>query len=439
MEAELPVTRYAKSGEVNIAYQSFGTGPRNIVWAPGFVSHVEHVWEYPDTRHFMARLGALGRTVIFDKRGTGMSDRSATMPTLDERMDDIRAVMDAVAFERAVLIGISEGGAMCQLFAASHPDRVEALVLIGTYGSFNESVMPPDRLEGFLEQVEQNWGEGRSAQAFAPSLAADRAFVRWWAKFERLGASPGAVKALMRMNAEIDVRAIMPSIKVPTMVWHRTGDRRVDVEAARYMARHIPNARLVERPGDDHLAFAGNVDELLDDVEEFLTGVRPVAPIERVLATVMFSDIVDSTKQAAALGDKAWQARRTAHDQAVRAAIERQRGKVIKGLGDGFLATFDGPARAVQAGQAAAQGAREIGLPIRIGLHCGEIALEGDDISGLAVAVASRVAGLAQANEVLVSSTVRDLVAGSGLKFEDRGAQPLKGIDEPMRLYQAVG
>lgn len=437
---ELPVTRYAQSGEVNIAYQSFGTGPRNIVWAPGFVSHVEHIWEYPGSRHFMSRLSQLGRTVIFDKRGTGMSDRTATMPTLDERMDDIRAVMDAAGLDRAVLMGISEGGAMCQLFAATHPDRVEALVLIGTYGSYREWVMSGEGVNLFLNQIDQGaWGTGRSAAAFAPSLAGDPAFVRWWAKFERLGASPGAVKALMRMNAEIDVRAIMPSIKVPTLVWHRTGDGRVNVEAARYMARHIPNARLVERPGDDHLAFAGNVDELLDDVEEFITGVRPAAPIERVLATVMFSDIVDSTKQAAALGDKAWQARRTAHDQAVRGAIERQRGRVIKGLGDGFLATFDGPARAVQAGQAAAQGAREVGLPIRIGLHCGEIALEGDDISGLAVAVASRVAGLAQANEVLVSSTVRDLVAGSGLKFEDRGAQPLKGIEEPMRLYQAVG
>jgi class 3 adenylate cyclase len=437
---ELPVTRYAKSGDVNVAYQLFGAGPRNIVLAPGFVSHVEHIWDYPDSEHLLTRLGGLGRTVIFDKRGTGMSDRTAAMPTLDERMDDIRAVMDAAGFDRAVLIGISEGGAMCQLFAATHPDRVAALVLIGTYGSYSEWVMSGERFKEFLETVDMHWGEGHSAQVFAPSLAQDAAFVRWWAKYERLGASPGAVKALMRMNAEIDVRAVMPSIQVPTFIWHRTGDRRVSVEAARYMARSIPNARLVERPGIDHLAFAGNVDQLLDDVEEFITGVRPAAPIERVLATVMFSDIVDSTKQAAALGDKAWAAKRTAHDQAVRAAIERQRGRVIKGLGDGFLATFDGPARAVQAALAAAQGAREVGLPIRIGLHCGEIALEGDDdISGLAVAVASRVAGLAQANEVLVSSTVRDLVAGSGLKFEDRGSQVLKGIDEPMRLYQAVG
>jgi class 3 adenylate cyclase len=432
------ITRYAKSGDVNIAYQLFGDGPRNIVYAPGFVSHVEHVWEYPQARHFHSRLGALGRVVMFDKRGTGMSDRAAAMPTMDERMDDIRAVMDAVGFDRAVLIGISEGGAMCQLFAATHPERVESLVLIGTYGSYREWVMTGAAFEAFLTHIDQGWGTGRSAETFAPSLANDPAFVSWWAKFERLGASPGAVKALMRMNADIDVRAIMPSIKVPTLVWHRTGDRRVNVEAARYMARIIPNAKLVERPGDDHITIAGNVDQLLDDVEEFVTGQRPAVPIERVLATVMFSDIVDSTKQAAALGDKTWAVKRSAHDQAVRQAIERHRGKVIKGLGDGFLATFDGPARAVQAGIGATMGARELGVPIRVGLHTGEITLEGDDIAGLAVATAARVASVAGSSEVVVSSTVRDLVAGSGLRFTDHGSHRLKGLDEPLRLYQAV-
>ena len=435
---ELPLTKYAKSGDINIAYQKFGSGPRRIVFAPGFVSHVEHMWEHPRPARFFTRLASMGEVVIFDKRGTGMSDRVADVPTLDQRMDDIRAVMDAVGFEHAALIGLSEGGAMCQLFTATYPARVEALVLIGTYGSFNEWVLTGDRLAAFLERIDAHWGEGASIENFAPGMAADKGFVQWWAKYERLGASPGAVKALMRMNHEIDIRAIMPSISVPTLIQHRTDDRRVSVEAARYMVRAIPNAKLIEYPGENHLVFAGDFDIELDDVEEFLTGSRPMAQIERVLATVMFSDIVDSTRQAAALGDRDWGARRAAHDQAVRNAIERQRGRVIKGLGDGFLATFDGPARAVHAGQAAAAASGQLGLPIRVGLHTGEIALEGDDISGLAVSVASRVAGLAGAGEVLVSSTVRDLVAGSGLRFTDRGPQLLKGIDEPMRIFAAA-
>ena len=432
------ITRYAKSGEVNIAYQLFGEGPRNIVLAPGFVSHVEHIWDHPAPARFLRRLGAMGKVVIFDKRGTGMSDRVGGVPHLDQRIDDIRAVMDAVGFKRANLIGISEGGAMCQLFAATHPDRVQAMVLIGTYVSYSESVLSGDRLDNFLRMIDSHWGEGLSVETFAPSMAGDKAFRQWWAKYERLSASPGAVKALTHMNGEIDIRAILPTIAVPTLLLHRTGDGRVNVEAARYMVRNIPNAKLIEYPGRDHLAFVGDIDVELDDIEEFITGARPLAAIERVLATVMFTDIVDSTRQAAALGDKQWAAKRATHDQAVRGAIERQRGKVIKGLGDGFLATFDGPARAVHAGQAAAQAAHEAGLPIRVGLHTGEIALEGDDISGLAVSVAARVSGLASADEVLVSSTVRDLVAGSGLRFAERGLQTLKGIDEPVRIFEAL-
>jgi class 3 adenylate cyclase len=433
------VTRYAKSGDVNIAYQLFGEGPRNIVLAPGFVSHVEHIWDHPAPARFLRRLAAMGKVVIFDKRGTGMSDRVGGVPHLDQRMDDIRAVMDAVGFKRANLIGISEGGAMCQLFAATHPARVDAMVLIGTYVSYRESVLSGDRLDHFLRLIDSHWGEGMSVETFAPSMAGDKAFRQWWAKYERLSASPGAVTALTHMNCEIDIRAILPTIAVPTLLLHRTGDSRVNVEAARYMERNIPNAKLIEYPGRDHLAFVGDIDVELDDIEEFITGARPLAAVERLLATVMFTDIVDSTRQAAALGDRQWAAKRLAHDQLVRNAIERQRGKIIKGLGDGFLATFDGPARAVHAGQAAALAAREAGLPIRVGLHTGEIALEGDDIAGLAVATAARVASIAGAGEVVVSSTVRDLVAGSGLRFTDRGSHALKGLDEPLRLFQAVG
>ncbi len=434
----MPVTRYAKSGDVNIAYQKFGSGPRKIVFAPGFVSHVEHLWEHPKPRHFLQRLAAMGEVVIFDKRGTGLSDHVAGAATLDQRMDDIRAVMDAAGFDHASLIGISEGGAMCQLFAATHPARVEALVLIGAYGSFLRWVQNNPRFDDFVAMVDHHWGEGRTIGIFAPGMAGDAAFVQWWARYERLGGSPGAVKDLMHMNQEIDVCAIMPSIAVPTLILHRTGDGRISIEAARFMAKAIPDARLVECPGTDHLAFVGNVDAELDEVEEFITGARPLAAVERVLATVMFTDIVDSTKQAAALGDKSWAAKRTAHDQAVRGVIERQRGHVVKGLGDGFMATFDGPARAVHAALAAATVAGEQGLAIRVGLHTGEIAVEEADISGLAVAVASRVASLAQSGEVLVSSTVRDLVAGSGLRFADKGPQALKGLEEPMRVFQAL-
>ncbi|MGE0657971.1 MAG: adenylate/guanylate cyclase domain-containing protein [Reyranellaceae bacterium] len=435
---EAPVTRYAKSGDINIAYQKFGSGPRKIVFAPGFVSHVEHLWDHPKPAHFLQRLAGMGEVVIFDKRGTGLSDHVASVATLDQRMDDIRAVMDAAGFDHASLIGISEGGAMCQLFAATHPARVEALVLIGAYGSFRRWVQNNPRFGEFTAMVDAHWGEGQTIHSFAPGMAGDPAFVQWWARYERLGGSPGAVKDLLRMNQEIDVCAIMPSIAVPTLILHRTGDGRVSIEAARFMANAIPNARLVECAGTDHLAFVGNVDAELDEVEEFITGARPLAAVERVLATVMFTDIVDSTRQAAALGDREWAARRLAHDQAVRAAIERQRGRVIKGLGDGFLATFDGPARAVHAALASATAAGEQGLPIRVGLHTGEIALEEADISGLAVAVASRVASLAQSGEVLVSSTVRDLVAGSGLRFADKGPQQLKGLEEPMRVFQAL-
>ena len=435
---ELPATRYAKSGDVNIAYQKFGSGPRKIVFAPGFVSHVEHLWEHPKPAHFLRRLAGMGEVVIFDKRGTGLSDHVAKVATLDQRMDDIRAVMDAAGFDHASLIGISEGGAMCQLFAATHPARVEALVLIGAYGSFLRWVQNNPQFDDFVAMVDTHWGEGKTIRSFAPGMADDATFVQWWARYERLGGSPGAVKELMRMNQEIDVCAIMPSIAVPTLILHRTGDGRISVEAARFMANAIPKAKLVECPGTDHLAFVGNVDAELDEVEEFITGARPLAAVERVLATVMFTDIVDSTRQSAALGDREWAAKRMAHDQAVRGAIERQRGRVVKGLGDGFMATFDGPARAVHAARAAAAAAGELGLAIRVGLHTGEIALEEADISGLAVAMAARVAALAQAGEVLVSSTVRDLVAGSGLRFADRGPHALKGIEEPMRLFLAI-
>jgi pimeloyl-ACP methyl ester carboxylesterase len=435
---EVPRTRYAKSGDVSIAYQKFGNGPRRIVFAPGFFSHAEVFWESPQAARFMERLARMGTVVIFDKRGTGMSDRVVDMPSLEQRMDDIAAVMNAAGFDSALLIGASEGGSMCQLFAATYPQRVEGLVLIASYAFRDHVKFTPSGSAAFTDRLDEFWGQGLTAGSFAPSLKDDPAFIAWWGKFERSSASPGAVRTLVRMNSEIDTRSILPSISVPTLILHRNGDRRVAIAAAREMASAIPNCKLIEYPGSDHLAFVGDCEAQLDDIEEFLTGVRPQASADRVLATVMFTDIVDSTRQAATVGDRHWTERRIAHDQAVRTSIAHQRGRVVKAMGDGFLAVFDGPARGVRAGQAASVSARQLGLPIRVGLHTGEIALEADDdISGIAVAIAARVSALAAADEVLVSSTVRDLVAGSGLKFKERGLEMLKGIDEPMRIFAA--
>ena len=434
-----PETRYARSGDVRIAYQVIGEGPLDLVFVPGFISNLDLVWESAYA-HFFTRLAAFSRLILFDKRGTGISDRMAGIANLEERMDDVRAVMDAVGSERAALFGVSEGGPMSLLFAATYPERARALVL---YASFaRHPTVSAENLPEHVELIDTSWGTGEYMLRFlAPSRAGDDNLRQIFARVERQGASPSAVIAIMQMNSEIDARHILPTIRVPTMVLHRTGDRRITIDAGRYLADHIPSAKFVELPGDDHnfIAERDITDRVVDEVEEFLTGSRSEAEVDRVLSTVLFTDIVDSTKRAAELGDRQWRALLDRHDAAVRTQIGRFRGHAVKSLGDGFLATFDGPARAVRSAAAIAGTVQPLGLAVRCGLHTGEIELKGDDIGGIAVNIAARVAAMAGPNETLVSSTVRDLVAGSGLRFEDRGRHALKGLPEEVQLYTALG
>lgn len=437
-----PDTRYARSGDYHIAYQVLGTGPADLVFVPGFISNIDHYWDDPILADFLGRLASFSRLILFDKRGTGLSDRVDSLPTLEERMDDVRAVMDAVESREAALFGISEGGAMAMLFAATYPERVRALALVGAYAHHPTWVTPEDALPAALARVEKLWGSGELVRAFAPSRADDPQFKRWWARLERSGASPKAALDIMRMNNGIDVRHLLPTIRVPTLVLHAANDVRVDVAAGRFLASAINGARYVELPGRDHPPFATEAlaVAIADHLEEFLTGSRSAAEVDRVLATVLFTDIVASTERASALGDKAWRSLLERHDALARREIARFRGRVIKSTGDGFLATFDGPARAVRCAGAIASGVRELGLAIRGGAHTGEIDVrdETGDIGGIAVHIASRIAALAGSGEILVSSTVKDLVAGSNLRFESRGIHILKGLPEGIQLFAAT-
>ena len=434
----LPTTRYAKSGDVHIAYQVFGDGPIDLVYTPGFVSHLENQWDQPDLARWFLRLARFARVVIFDKRGTGLSDRVGELPSFDERMDDLRAVMDAVGIERAALLGVSEGGPLAALFAATHPDRCRAMVLYGI-ARFASWVPTAERLQAMLDYIDRDWGSGGIARRFAPSRQDDPAFRQWMGRFERLGASPAAAMALMRMNSQIDVTEVLPSIRVPTLILHRTADPVVSVEGGRLLAERIPGARYVELPGIDHFAFIGDSTAQIGDlVEEFLTGSRAVVDVDRALATVLFTDIVGSTARAEQLGDQRWRGLLDAHHAAARREFARFRGKEVKSLGDGFLATFDGPARAIRCASAISEAVRALGIEVRAGLHTGEIEAGEDDVRGIAVHIAARVAALAGPGEVLASRTVRDLVAGSGIRFLERGRHALHGLQEPMELYAAV-
>jgi len=444
-EAAQPETRYAQSGDVNIAYQVVGDGPLDLVYVAGWVSHLEYFWHEPSYAAFLRRLASFSRLILFDKRGTGMSDRvpESELPTLEERMDDVRAVMDAVESEQAALLGLSEGGPMCLLFAATYPERTRALIMPGSYA---RRTWAPDHPwapkeadhEAFIEEVAREWGGPVGLAARAPSQAGNDAFSRWWATYLRMSASPGAAKTLTRMNTQIDVRDVLPVVQVPTLIVHRTGDRAMSVEGSRYMAERIEAARYVELPGEDHLPFLGDQDEIVDEIEEFLTGVRRGPEPDRVLATVLFTDIVGSTERAAALGDRRWRELLEAHHAAVRRELERFRGREVDNAGDGFLATFDGPARAIRCAQAIRDFVDTVGLSIRAGLHTGECEIHGDGIAGIAVHMGARVASLAGPGEVLVSSTVKDLVAGSGIEFEDRGVHELKGVPGDWRLYAVL-
>jgi pimeloyl-ACP methyl ester carboxylesterase len=443
-----PETRYARSGDVNIAYQVVGEGPLDLVYVPGWVSNVELMWEETAMAHFLGRLASFSRLILFDKRGTGLSDRVSNeeLPTLEQRMDDVRAVLEAVGSDRAALFGHSEGGNMCVLFAATYPDRTTALI---TLGSFAKRRDPDDdypwaptaeNRDESAADVERNWGHLRpqDVEYYAPSRAGDEQFVRALERYLRRGASPGAAAALVRMNSYIDVRDVLPTIRVPTLVLHRTGDHDVNVVEGRYLASKIPGAKFVELAGDDHWISAGDIDALADEIEQFLTGTRPMPEPDRVLATVLFTDIVGSTERAVELGDRRWRDLLGAHDAAVRRELDRFRGREVDTAGDGFLASFDGPARAVRCAISAGEAVRQLGVEIRAGVHTGECELDGPKIRGIAVHTGARIASLAGPGEVLVSQTVKDLVSGSGLGFEDRGLRELKGVPGEWRVYAAV-
>jgi class 3 adenylate cyclase len=439
-----PETHYARGpGDVRIAYQVFGDGPPDVVVVTGFVGNVEALWEEPVTVPFVRRLGSFARIAAFDKRGQGLSDRPGEPPTLEQTMDDILAVMDAAGMERAALFGVSEGGPAALLFAATHPERVSALALYGTCArmvaddDYPIGVSRAD-LNRFAEIIELQWGGPVATHVFAPSLADDPTFRDSWGRFLRRGSSPRGAAELIRLYHELDVRDVLPAISVPTLVLHRVGDRLTPLAGGRYIADHIPGARLVELAGDDHL-MAVDPDQILDEVEEFLTGERHARVDDRVLATVMFTDIVSSTARAAELGDRRWRELVERHDELVSREVDRHRGRTIKTLGDGVLATFDGPARAIRAAQAAADRVQDLGVDVRAGLHTGEVELRGDDVAGMAVNIGARVAALAGAGEVLVSSTVKDLVFGSGIEFSDRGEHELRGVPGEWRLFAVSG
>ena len=440
----IPQTRYAITVDgVSIAYQVVGDGPIDLVWVPGWVSHLEVGWEEPTLAAFCERLASFSRLIMFDKRGTGLSDRVPVdlLPTLETRMDDLRSVCDAVGSDRAALLGVSEGAPLCMLFAATYPGRTSAVVLVGGYARRLRTEDYPwgaseDEHAAFLEEIARDWGGPVGLKSRAPSRADDARFSENWARYLRLGASPAAVSALVRMNAEIDVRSVLPNVLVPTLVMHRVGDRAIPVEAGRYVAEHIPGAKFVELPGDDHLPWVGDSDAVLGEIEHFLTGSRSRPEVDRVLATVLFTDIVGSTEKLANMGDTTWKETLAAHDARARAEIHRHHGAYVNSTGDGLLATFDGPARAVRCAQAIAASVLPLGLEIRAGCHTGEVERAGDDeVRGIAVHIGARVAALAGASEILVSSTVKDLVAGSGLVFEDRGEHELKGVPGPWHLY----
>jgi class 3 adenylate cyclase len=405
-------------------------------------SQVELLWEEPAVARFLRRLAAFSRLLVFDKRGQGLSDRPGSPPTLEESMDDLKAVIDAAGFERPALLGISEGGPMSTLYAATHPHRVSGLILFGTFARMLEA---PDFSPGTSEEalnrwgevVQRDWGKAVALNVWAPSRVGDREFERWWARLLRQGTSPAGAIALMDLYREMDVRSILPAIDVPTLVMHRAGDRMVSAAQGRYLAETIPGARYVELAGEDHLPFAGELDPILEEAEEFLVGSRGAGESERALATILFTDIVGSTEKAAELGDRGWRALLERHDAAVRHQLALQRGREVKTMGDGFLATFDGPARAIRCAQAVQDEVSSLGIEVRAGIHTGEVELIGDDVGGMAVNIGARIGAIANPGEVLVSSTVRELVVGSGLEFADRGVRTLRGAPGEWRLFAA--
>ncbi len=439
-----PITKYARSGDVHVAYQTVGDGPLDLVFVDQWWSNVDTLWDLPPLAHVLERIASFSRLILLDKRGTGLSDPVPLggLPTLEEWMDDIRAVLDAVGSIRTALLSGVGACYLTILFAATYPERTSALVLVDGYarlmGDDNylpwlPREFPPE--EG--EAVRAGWGTGVLLQRLAPREAEDPAVLQAFAAYERQSASPGMASAMLKMLYEGDVRRVLPAIRVPTLVIGHAKSARIPLEHTRYLADHIRGSKYVELPGDENLTWAGDPAQLLSEVQEFLTGVRPYEGSDRVLGTVLFTDIVESTKRAAELGDRRWRSLLTAHDRAAREEIERFRGREIQTTGDGFLVVFDGPARAIRCAAAIRDAVRPLGISIRSGLHTGEVELTEADVRGIAVHIGARIAALAGPGEILVSSTVKDLVIGSGIQFDDRGLHELKGVPDEWRIYLA--
>lgn len=426
--AERPTTRYARSGDVHVAYQIFGKGPVNLVLAPGFVSHIENYWDSPECTHWLNRLGGLARVAMFDKRGTGLSDPVSSLPGMDERMDDLRAVMDAVGFETAFILGMSEGGSLAALFAAYHPLRCDGLILYGSFARFKHWVPDETSMQKLFDYIESDWGSGKSLPQFAPTMADDPEFTRWWGKFERLGATPGACIALMRMNSQIDISEVLPGIQVPTLVIHRSEDVLIDIEAGRQLAAHIPGAHYVELPGRDHLPWVGNADRIIDAIETFLGDAKRREKSSRVVATILLVQV--GARSGAGTPD--------AGDSVIEQELRRFRATRVSSQSAGIAATFDGPARAMECALSVSRSLRQRGLAHRIGVHTGEISLDPEVLEGTAMDISLDVAGHARENEILASRTVNDLVAGSGIALEDRGAFQLPSINQTWHLFRVT-
>lgn len=445
-----PDVRYARNNGVAIAYEVIGDGPVDLIYLPGFINNLEVMWSNPLLGRFLERLASFCRLIVVDRRGAGLSDRLSPqdLPPLEDLVDDVAAVMDTLGIDRAVLMGSSDCGSLCAMFAAAHPERTAALVLYATAaaehtGSDFEATWTDADWERYLTDLAARWGTIDYAREtlgwFDPSLKNDEKLAAWYASFQRLAASPTSAEAMERICQQLDVRAVLPTISAPTLVLHRTGDAIEYVDAGKHLANAIPGARFVELPGGDHHAWAGDQDAIVDEIRRFFSDMQgEEAELQRVLATVLFTDIVDSTSQAAAMGDREWRRMRERHDQLVRSQLARYKGHEIKTMGDGFLATFDGPARGVRCASSIVHAVREQGIEIRAGLHTGEVELDHGDVSGIGVAIGARVGAKAGPSEVLVSRTVKDLVAGSGLAFEDAGEHELKGVPEVWHLYRVL-
>jgi pimeloyl-ACP methyl ester carboxylesterase len=441
LDTNLIETRYAKSVELNIAYQVFGDGDVKMVFIPGWASNVENIWTLPAFAEFADKMAQFAQVILLDRRGTGLSDPVVNPPTLEERMDDVRAVIDAAGWERAVIWGISEGGPMAMMFAATYPHRVQALVLYGTFARFSRANdyphgYPPEVNEKWVADLETTWGSGELSRSFAPSMSNDAATMRILARLERMAMSPGTARKLFGLLTQTDVRHVLPAIRVPTLILHRTDDKPVRVGHARYLAERIAGAKYVELAGSDHMAMMGDVDALLGEVREFLTGERAAPESDRILATILFCDIVDSTRRATELGDHEWKKLLLQFYAMVDGKLHHFRGRKLDTAGDGLFAAFDGPARAARCGAALVEAAKALSLQIRVGVHTGECEVLGEKYSGIAVHLGARVASAAEPGQVLVTSTVKDLVVGSGIHFEDLGPRTLKGVPDQWRLFR---